>query len=154
MTADSPFSAWGVGGADVITTTAITSRNVVIGGAEGDTISLGDGENTVVGDDGRAVFEDNILRRVESIVTDVLGVSVLTIDEFGNVIESGMRSGRFRASAKNANTSSIGLSMVCSCSLMNSFMDLVEAGMVRKCSAARVVDRRFARRQSTSPIFL
>ena len=69
----------GVGGADTITTLGTTARNIAIGGALGDFITLSDGDNTVVGDDGRAVFQGGILTLVESIVTlDVNGNPELT----------------------------------------------------------------------------
>ncbi len=62
-------TAQGVGGVDRITTSGTTFRNIVIGGAFGDFITVGNGENTVLGDEGRAVFLNNILSIVESIVT-------------------------------------------------------------------------------------
>ena len=62
-------TAPGVGGVDHINTSGTTFRNIVIGGAFGDFIVVGNGENTVLGDEGRAVFTVGILTLVESIVT-------------------------------------------------------------------------------------
>ena len=71
-------TAPGVGGVDRITTLGTTFRNIVIGGALGDLITVGDGENTVLGDEGRAVFTLGILTLVESIVTLENGSPVQT----------------------------------------------------------------------------
>ena len=73
----------------VIVLSILQIGNIVFGGAFGDEIVVGDGMNTVFGDEGRAVFTNDILTLAESVVVDVNDVPVVTYNVNGDPIEVG-----------------------------------------------------------------
>ena len=94
---DSIDGAYGIGGVDTITGPTLngvvqpggSGNNVVIGGLGGDTITLGGANNTIIGDDGVATFNQGKITSAATTDPGLGGVDNITVSGGNNVILGG-----------------------------------------------------------------